>query len=301
MIHIQKNTLTSFFFTVVLVSSLVACFSTKTMPVKNSEEGQPATILEAQFSVKKRMLSSSGSFEYVDILPDYQVGEKVIIAPGTPITLKEMKRFILFMAKNGKRAICPMHSNYGLFESPAEKRTEVLYKLLNKFKGAHLLAHSYGAIDTIRMVNNWIENDMPINAIKSIILINAAGLKKDSRFYSHYNNFNNYLDSGRTQEEILFLKEWKKVCDNYPLIMAFKETWDIIHMDLLKSIQKLKQMGIHIVIIQTNDTLLYPDGINGTEVIADFKIEDGGDHNGLLINPQKYCGAEILKSLERTE
>lgn len=47
--------------------------------------------------------------------------------------------------------------------------------------------------------------------------------------------------------------------------------------------------------------MLYPGGIDADLRFKYIHIDDGGNHNGILNNPELYCGPVVLDEVHRAE
>lgn len=255
------------------------------------------TSTEEQFAIKHKMKFSAGEFDYVDLIPEKQVGEKIIVAPGTPMNWSLMKTFLLYLVSQNRRVISPIHPDCGFFATPSLQRPEVLERLLKEYGRAHCIGHSYGGADVIRLAGNLLEYG-ETDLIKSAIVINSPGFKKNT-LIGHFLRYQRYVRSGKTPDDLDFLSRWKQYADSISKVRQLKETWDIVRLDLKASVANIRHAGIPITLIQTNDTMLYNVGVKNDAVVADIKIDNGGNHNGILYKPELYCGPVIVEELHR--
>ena len=249
--------------------------------------------LKKQYLERKSIqLPGTGrNFGLIDISSKRE--DAILFAPGAPMTAELLENFILFLAiKTKKRILCPLHPNLGFKTNPKIQRPAALLEIFQMTDSVSLVGHSYGGMDIVRMLMHCLENNISLEKLENVILINSAGMAKNS-FFGHVSRFSKYIKSGKTEEETEFLKKWNELCQSQGLWKTLVELFDLANSRLEGSLKILKNAGIKISVICTDDDLLQCS-ISDNVVFQKLSLETKGNHNGIIFNPDVYGANNLL-------
>ncbi|MFH1546435.1 MAG: hypothetical protein ABIE14_03600 [Patescibacteria group bacterium] len=223
----------------------------------------------------------------------------ILLASGTPMSEKLLERLIKFFRADGREVFCPKHSQSF---HPAKNRPSDLAMAIsqNNSKKFHLVAHSYGGIDALRLI---IEREDIHDKIASLTLVNSPSGKKNN-LLKHLYRFVKYVLPGilfiKSAEENKMLRRLARAAIARVLELI-PETFDIVSLDSDKLFAAAMPAEIPTKWIQSpDDTFLYPDGVKSKRQ-PDIFLEEGGNHCGVLFDPEKYGGRTILNLISEIE
>lgn len=252
---------------------------------------------------KEKFRRNGGIIEIIDVNPKKTKSKiPVLLAPGWGGTIKAFEKPITFLVKEGRRVLSLNHPreggrvrNNGKYPIEEYRKAMSLLAVIEKkkLKKVDIIGYSEGCINAI------IAATLKPDSFRNIVLVNPGGmvgktafLKLTERFIKSLvkNNIETFIrpetkeNMDNTMEELLgYIKNNPK--------RAIEEALEIARFEIDGMLKDLKNQGVKIAIIHTENDSAFPMNevkrVAGLDQIDRFYPADGG-HFEIFRYPEKF-------------
>lgn len=246
----------------------------------------------------KKITTGDHGIGYSERSPEHYVGRPILFMGGIPpLADQDTEKFLnqLADAGCGHRVFAIKRPNG--HDSCGEKYIEAMRTLVRHLldeeaqKGLHIIGHSLGGAEAIQLVHSMIKRAQDVEKVRqliaSLIVINSAGLTKNSRL-GHMIRFwkTSLATSKLPDKERAIQTPWIQSCnDPSKILQRWKEVGHIVALSrgqIVKMLLEIKNAGIQAIAVQAQDDTLIKPGLLHKEIKElVMLLEDAGNHLGI--------------------